>query len=272
MRRAVAIACGGLLLAASVAAWLVVEQRPTAVQTAAPPAAPAPSPSLGPWFSPGHLGALTAPSPPDPPLLLEEVRETLQTTYYRFVPDSVLDQPSVRLILDELDDPYTEYLDPDQFERFRERLSHSYFGVGLTVGPGKRGLIVTSSREGPARQAGIRPGDIIISIDGQRAATLPFDRSAALIKGEAGTIVRLTVRRPGKRRPLEFTVVRHEIDEPAVRSRLLKAGPHRLGYIRIVSFREDAATHVALTARGLVARGAEGFILDLRGDPGGLLS
>jgi carboxyl-terminal processing protease len=239
------------------------------------PVFPAPSPatpSISPWFGSDELEPRPPAPPPDPPLLLEEIRETLRTTYYRLVPESVLEQPSIELMLEELGDPYTEYLDRRELASFRERLSQSYYGVGLTVGPGEGGLIVTSSWDGPARRAGIRPGDIIVAIDGLPAATLPFDRSAALIKGEAGTVVRLTVQRPGKRRPLEFSVVRHETAEPAVRSRLIRTGEHRVGYVRIVSFREDAADDLELTVRRLLTRGAEGFILDLRGDPGGLLS
>jgi len=84
--------------------------------------------------------------------------------------------------------------------------------------------------------------------------------------------VHLTIRRPGKRRPIEFTVVRHEIDVPVVRSRLISAGGRRIGYIRVLSFREDVAARVAAATHGLARRGAEGLILDLRGDPGGLLS
>ena len=89
---------------------------------------------------------------------------------------------------------------------------------------------------------------------------------------EEGTVVHLTVRREGEKRPIRFTVMRREIDFPAVRSRMLKTAGHRLGYIRVLSFRDDVATRVAAATRRLVARGAEGFVLDLRGDPGGLLS
>jgi carboxyl-terminal processing protease len=272
MRKAVAIVCGGLLLAAVAVAWVVLRPERVATPREAAPGRLEPAP---PPAEPGFLhGRADAPLPlvSDPPSVLEEVRETLASTYYRFIPDSVLEQPSIERMLAELDDPYTEYLDPLELQLFREQLAQTYFGVGLTVGPGEGGLIVTSSRSGPAREAGIRPGDIIISIDGQAAAKLPFDRSAALIKGEEGSVVRLTVRRPGKRRPIEFTVVRHEIDVPVVQSRLLSAKGRRIGYIRVLVFREDVATSVAAATRGLVLRGADGLILDLRGDPGGLLS
>lgn len=264
MRRAGAIACGALLLAGTLTGWSAVHRENQAVPAISPPALP----------DPGALHGLVRlpPPPPLPPPLLGEVQDALSTSYYRFVPSDVLSQPSVELMLAALDDPYTEYLDPVEYGVLREELSRSYFGVGLTVGPGEGGLIVTSSLVGPAREAGIRAGDIIVSIDEQPATNLPFERSASLIKGEKGTVVHLIVRRPGHKRPIQFTVVRTEIAVPSVRSRAIKTHGERLGYIRVLSFREDVAVRVAAATRKLDRAGVAGFILDLRGDPGGLLS
>jgi carboxyl-terminal processing protease len=216
-------------------------------------------------------GLVPAPTVLPTPPILDEIRDALESQYFRFVPDDVLMQPTVELVLEALDDPYTEYLDAIEYELLRERLARTYFGVGLTVGPGEGGLLVTSSLDGPAREAGIRPGDLIVRIDGWRAQDLPFHRSAALIKGEEGTLVRLTIRRPGHARPFHFTVVRTEISAPSVRSRLIKAKGHRLGYIRIFSFRDDVAARVVAAVQRLRGAGAEAFVLDLRSDPGGLL-
>ena len=265
MRRAAAIACAGLAVTGAFALGLLVEHEPARVPSAAPhPAWHPVVRGLTPF-----TGFVTSWSPP---LLLREVREALETSYYRLVPGEILARPTVDLMLDGLHDPYTAYLDPAEYLGLQQSIASGYFGVGLTVGPGEHGLIVTSSLEGPARDAGIRPGDIIVSIDGEPATKIPFDRSLALIKGEPGTIVHLTVRRPGERRPMRFTVVRQEIEAPAVRHRLLRTHGHRLGYVRILSFREDVTSAVAAATTGLVRRGAEGIVLDLRGDPGGLLS
>lgn len=223
---------------------------------------------------PGALHGLglfpTSPRLPTSPILVE-VRDALATSYYHFVPESVLLQPSLDLVLEALEDPYTEYLDPLEYELLREQLARTYFGVGLTVGPGEGGLLVTSSLDGPAREAGIRAGDLIVRIDGRPARDLPFDRSASLIKGEKGTVVRLTVRRPGHAKRFHFTVVRTEIAAPSVRSRMIKTNGHRLGYLRVFSFRDDVAARVVAAVRRLSDSGAEAFLLDLRGDPGGLL-
>jgi carboxyl-terminal processing protease len=264
MKRAAAFACAVLLVAgASTGAWFAVHREAPALPSVSTPAMPDPG-------APQGLGEL----PPEPATmpLLEEVRDTILASYYRFVPDSVLSQPSVKLILDGLGDPHSEYLSPLEYERLKDDLSRSYFGVGLVVGPGDGGLIVTSSLDGPARKAGIRPGDVIISVDGQRTAEFSFERSASLIKGEKDTIVQLTVRRPGHRRPMHFVVARSEVDQPSVRSRVLKTRGLRLGYIRVLSFPEDVAVRVAAATRKLARADVEGLVLDLRGDPGGLLS
>jgi carboxyl-terminal processing protease len=265
MRRAGAIACGALLLAGVIGAGLLAHRG--AAPDPAPSAAPRPYPHgpFGRWQFPGPQ------LPSQEEIVLAEVRSALEDSYYRFVPQDILEQPSVDLMLGALDDPYTEYLDPGAYQRLRDDLSRSYFGVGLTVGPGDSGLIVTSSLDGPAREAGIRPGDVIVAVDGHEATGLPLDRLASLIKGEQGTVVHLTVRREGTKRPITFTVVRRAIDVPSVRSRLIRTAHHRIGYVRVLSFREDVGPRVATATRRLARRGAEAFVLDLRGDPGGLL-
>jgi carboxyl-terminal processing protease len=265
MKRAGAIACAALLVAGGFAAWSAFHRESASVQPAAVPfSVPDPEALHGRGLLP------TSPTLPTSPILVE-VREALASSYYRFIPDDVLSQPSVDLVLRALEDPYTEYLDPVEYEVLRERLTRTFFGVGLTVGPGEGGLLVTSSLDGPAREAGIRAGDIIVQIDGHRARDLPFDRSASLIKGEKGTVVRLTVRRPGHAKPFNFTVVRTEISALSVRSRMIKTKGHRLGYIRVFSFRDDVGARVVAAVQRLKEADAEAFLLDLRGDPGGLL-
>lgn len=274
MRKAAAIACGVLLVlgtAASVA-WLASAREPGERAAEAPPAPPDPPlPDRYPLH--GQAPHVQLPPPPAiPPLLVTEVRAALQDSYYRPVSESVLAEPTVERILETLADPHTEYLSPIRYGELRDGLAQAYFGVGLTVGPGDGGLIVTSSLEGPAREAGIRPGDLIIKIDGRPAAKLPFERSAALITGEKGTVVELTVHRPGERKPMRFTVVRQEVPFPVVRMRMVRQDGHRIGYVRVLSFREDVAGRVAVAVERLGKRDAEALILDLRGDPGGLLS
>ncbi|MGH3061874.1 MAG: S41 family peptidase, partial [Gaiellaceae bacterium] len=140
-----------------------------------------------------------APLRADQPVsVVDEVRAELTSAYYRWIEPDVLRLETVDEIVAGLEDPHTDYLTPAEYESIQDTTEGTYSGIGLTVGPVRRGLLVTSALRGPAREAGIRKGDVIVSIDGERAGTLPFDRSLALIKGETGTLVRLTVRRPSR--------------------------------------------------------------------------
>jgi carboxyl-terminal processing protease len=217
-------------------------------------------------------GPVVAPvTPQKPPLALEQVRLALAQAYYQHVSASWLAEPTIEKILSRIDDPYTEYLGPAEYERLQQSLDDSYFGVGLRVERRKQGLVVTAALAGPARAAGILPGDVIVSIDGKAASELPFDRSTALLKGERGSVVRLTIRRPGTPGRLKIAIKRGPVSAPAVSSRVRATNGHRVGHIRLLSFSEDAAERVAEAVGRLSAGGAEAIVLDLRGDPGGYL-
>ena len=206
-----------------------------------------------------------------PGRLIDEVRQELAVGYYRTIASSILAQPTIPKILTALGDPHTDYLTPKEYQALRDRISRSYSGVGLQVGPAKGGLRVESAYVGPAREAGIRRGDIIVTINGRSTRKLSFRRSLELIRGEKRTILRLIVRRP-KVGTMRFTVVRDDVALPALRSRLVTAGRTNLAYVRLLSFRESAADRVTDRVERLVARGAKGLVLDLRGNDGGLLS
>ena len=203
--------------------------------------------------------------------LVDEVRRELATYDYRDVTTHVLKQKTVRKMLAALDDPYTDYLSAAEYDSLKTRTAPSYSGIGLTVERAKGGLIVRSALDGPAREAGIARGDVIVAIDGRPVSRLPFERSLMLIKGKEGTKVRLTVKTP-RGGQIEITVVRKEISVPAVRSRLLPSPRRKLGYVRVLSFSANASDRVARATRSLVEAGARGLILDLRDNPGGLLS
>jgi carboxyl-terminal processing protease len=202
---------------------------------------------------------------------LEEVREALASSYYRPVGRDVLSATTVPALLKELADPNTDYLSAAEYTSLKNRTARSYSGVGLTVEPSRAGLLVTSAMKGPARQAGMRPGDIIVRIDGHPAGRLTFDQSLNLIKGEKGTVVHLLVRRPhhGRKR---FTVVRQEIAIPSLRAHMTRFHGMKFGYIRLLSFPDSTADRLGDATTGLVGRGAKGIVLDLRDNPGGLLA
>ncbi len=208
---------------------------------------------------------------PGPRVLIDEVRDVIASAFYLPVSPETLDKPSVGQIIKALGDPYTDYLSPTEFAEVREAALSTYEGVGLLVGQSDVGLIVTSALKGPARDAGIRPGDTIVSIDGNAVRALPFDRAISLFRGEQGSIVTLTIQRPGEDKPLVARVARQLIASPAVRPRILKTPEQNLGYIRLLSFPIDAGEQVREATRDLLDQGVEGFVLDLRGNPGGYL-
>lgn len=205
------------------------------------------------------------------PTLIDAVRRELGDSYYRSVSPKVLAVPTIDGILEALGDPNTDYLTAPEYESLKNRTARSYLGVGLTVEPARAGLLVTSALRGPARQAGIRPGDVIVRIDGRPAGTLSLEQSLAFIKGEKGTFVRLTIRRPNKI-VKHFTVMRQEIAVPSLRTRLFTYRGTKLAHARLLAFREDTSTRLREATERLVARGASGLVLDLRDNPGGLLA
>ena len=204
--------------------------------------------------------------------LIDEVRAELNAAYYRWIHPDVLARPTVDGILDGLEDPHTEVLTATEFESLRDRTEGTYSGIGLTVGPASGGLVVTSAYPGPAKSAGIEPGDVIVRIDGAIVADKPFESALTLIKGQPGTVVRLRVRRPPQKEAFDVEVVRKEIAVPPISARLMQVKNQKVAYIRIFSFSADAADQVTATAKRLVAKGATGAIIDLRDNPGGLLS
>ena len=207
-----------------------------------------------------------------PVRLIDEVRAELTSSYYRWIEPAVLERPTVDGILAGLDDPHTDLLTTAEYESLQEHTQGTYTGIGLTVGPARKGLTVTSVADGPAAEVGIEKGDLITRVDGEPVGKLPFESALALIKGQPGTVVGLTVKRGKQKEPLDFTVVRREIDVPPLSSRLVTTKNGKFAYVRVFSFSAGAADQIEAALADLVARGATGAVIDLRDNPGGLLS
>jgi carboxyl-terminal processing protease len=204
------------------------------------------------------------------PSAIMEVREALANSYYEPVGHDVLEEETIAGLLERLGDPNTDYLTASEYQVLKNRTARSYSGIGLTVEPSRAGLVVTSALGGPARAAGVRRGDIIVRIEGRPAGKLTFEQALNLIKGEKGTVVHITVRRPDRGR-VTLTVMRREISVPPLRARASRFRSTRLGYIRLLSFPDAAADRLREAAATLVKSGAKGILLDLRDNPGGLL-
>jgi carboxyl-terminal processing protease len=203
------------------------------------------------------------------PRVVDEVRSALSARYYRQVPDSVLGLGSVRQIISALGDPYTEYLGPSQYRLLRHETEQRYSGIGASVEPTPQGLVVIQVPAGPARQAGIAPGDTIVRVGGVSLGSLGVARAAANILGAPGSRVRLQLERAGKR--IEVRVRRALIDAPNVRSRLVSYAGERFGVLRLSAFGSGSTASLRREIARLEGQGAVGLVLDLRQNPGGLL-
>jgi len=166
-------------------------------------------------------------------------------------------------------DPHSNFFDPKQYALLREDQRGKYYGVGMTVGPRNNKVIVIAPFVGtPAYRAGIRPGDIIVAVDGKPTDNMGTSDVADMLKGPKGTTVHITILREGADKPLEFAVVRDEIPRYSVDLHfLIRPG---IGYIHITGFNETTEKEVsdALDEMGDL----KGLVLDLRQNPGGLLS
>jgi carboxyl-terminal processing protease len=201
--------------------------------------------------------------------VVDEVRNALSARYYRSVPDSVLRLGSVDEMISALGDPYTAYLAPADYKLLRQQTASRYTGIGVSILPEPRGLVVVSLRAGPAQRAGIHPGDVIVQIGSTPTSQLGASTAMARILGPRGTILHLELERGGAR--LHVDVRRDVIQAPVVDARLLSYGGQRFGDLHLSAFRVGAAVVLGRQLRSLERAGATGFVLDLRQNPGGLL-
>src|SRR5271167_2865641 len=166
-------------------------------------------------------------------------------------------------------DPHSNFFDPKSYALMREDQRGKYYGVGMTVGPRNNKVIVIFPFTGtPAYKAGIHPGDVIIAVDGKSTENMSTPDVADMLKGPKGTTVHISISREGVEKPMEFTLVRDEIPRYSVDVHfLIRPG---IGYLHVTGFNETTEEEVS---RALDEFGdLKGLILDLRGNPGGLLS
>lgn len=166
-------------------------------------------------------------------------------------------------------DPHSNFFDPKSYSLLREEQSGKYYGVGMQIAPRNNKIIIVAPFSGtPAYKAGLRPGDVIIAVDGKAADNMSVSDVADLLKGPKGTNVHISILRESNEKPLEFNVVRDEIPRNSVDLKfLIRPG---IGYMHVTAFNETTEQEVedALQSFGDI----KGLILDLRGNPGGLLN
>jgi carboxyl-terminal processing protease len=202
-----------------------------------------------------------------------EIIEAIEDGFYKEVDEDALTEASYKGIVRELEDRFSHYLTPEEAELFNQSVSGRFEGVGMTVREHPRGLLVASVFDGsPADKAGVRKDDVITHVNGESIAGEPTDVSTAKIKGKPGTSVRLTVLPGGakkKRRTLE--VERASIEIPIVEGTLETRRGVKFASVRLVSFTSGIHGKLREEIDKLLERGAQGVLLDLRGNGGGLL-
>ncbi len=211
---------------------------------------------------------------PDP---AADARQVIEANYFQPVDESRLDDASVQGMLRDLkrryDDRFSHYFTPEQLRDFEAATSGRFSGVGLTVSEVPRGLRVASViPDTPAKRAGIEVGDLIVSVDGRSIAGVPAEVSTARIKGPRGTEVELGIVSPHRDRTRDVTLERATVQVPAVQGDLRRAGGRKVAYVRLHTFSDGVHGELRDTLDRLYRRGAEGLVLDLRGNGGGLLN
>ncbi len=204
--------------------------------------------------------------------LLTEVLERVKQEYVEPVDDHLLMESAVRGMVTNLD-PHSQFLDADEYEEIRISTTGNYSGVGLEVNLRNGQVLVVAPIEGtPAEKAGIRSGDVIVSIDGLLISEDNINNAISRLRGSPGTQVNITVSRPGEAKTLSFDLVRSNVQVHSVRADLLEPG---YGYVRISQFSETTGGDLRRALADIRKRpgGTElrGLVLDLRNNPGGVL-
>ncbi|MFM8791567.1 MAG: S41 family peptidase [Solirubrobacterales bacterium] len=209
--------------------------------------------------------------------LSDEVTGLVEDYYWRPTDTDQLERSSVEGIVDQLRrryrDRFTHYFDPKQLERFNEAIEGTFSGVGMTVGDLVEGGLVVGRVFGdsPAERGGIETGDLIVSVDGESIAGDGVDSVVMRIKGPEGTPVVLGIKASGDGPKKSVRLVREEIQVPVSEGRVLERDGEKIGYVSLAGFSEGAGTALEGSLRKVSRRGAEGIVLDLRGNGGGLL-
>jgi carboxyl-terminal processing protease len=217
------------------------------------------------------------PSPPAVDLpwedarVLAEVLERVKHEYVTPIDDHQLLQAAIRGMVSSLD-PYSAYLDGDEYDEIKISSSGQYSGVGIEIALEDDQVVVVSPFEGsPAADAGIRTGDIIVTIDGIAVNSSALADSIGRMRGKEGTSVKIGILREGSEEPIQFTLKRSRVELHSVKAQLPEPG---IGYMRISQFSEATGDEVDTALKDLRKRNGgplKGLVLDMRNNPGGVL-
>ncbi|MBW4653233.1 MAG: S41 family peptidase [Kaiparowitsia implicata GSE-PSE-MK54-09C] len=180
---------------------------------------------------------------------------------------------TLRQALQRLQDPYTRFMNPQQFQALTNQTSGELSGVGIRMKADEESgeiSIVEPIQNSPAAAAGIQAGDRILSIDGESTSGMSLEDASQRIRGEEGSSIVLEIQRE-ESAPFDVTLTRSRIQLSNVHHTLKQENGARVGYVRLSEFSANSAEQMQGAINSLLEQNAEGFVLDLRGNPGGLL-
>ncbi len=203
---------------------------------------------------------------------VEQAYDLILSRYVEKVDQDKLVEGAIQGMLSVLKDPYSVYMDKETAQQFTQTLESSFEGIGAEVGmvDGKI-VIVSPFKNSPAEKAGIKPNDQILEVDGKSVEGLDLNKATLKIRGKKGTKVQLLIARKGLTDPLAIDVTRDEIPLETVHASMKKKNGKNIGYIELTSFSEDTAADFEKELSALENDDIKGLIIDVRGNPGGLL-
>jgi carboxyl-terminal processing protease len=207
-----------------------------------------------------------------------DARQVIEDNYFHDPDRTALNDASINGMVSDLrktyDDKFSHYFNADQLKIFEEQTSGRFAGVGLSVTEVPDGLRVSAVfPDTPAKEAGIRAGDVITGVDGKPIAGVSSEVSTSRIRGPIGTSVDLTVKPANGGKPEQVTVKRASVRIPAVASHMERdSDGDKVGYVAFATFSSGAHAELREAIEGVYRRGAQGLVLDMRGNGGGLLN
>jgi carboxyl-terminal processing protease len=240
-------------------------------------------------FSLGERAGSQPGTPASDDKAFEPFWNTYDTIIQRYaggpVDKTTLIQGAIKGLIAALNDPYSSYLTPEEFQASLQGISGQFEGIGAeigtqnaagttsdcaTLGPDCRLVVIAPIDGSPAQKAGMKSGDIIAAVDGSSVDGLTVDGARDRIRGKKGTQVVLTVSRTGDAAPIKLTITRDVIVQQEVVTKDLAGGT--VGYIRLTGFSDNSAASLHKAVAADVAKGEKKLILDLRGNPGGFVT